>query len=116
MELLHLELFAERFVDMSRCGRLLHHFKLGKIPLLLSQFHAIARSQLTLILLFKLVDGGRLDALWRGQVQLAVHPSIVLDESLQVLLDEGHAEDVDNLWSLLIILNQQLINQVFELL
>ena len=91
MELLHLKLLAERFVDVCRCCRLFHHFKLCDVPLLLPQLHAIAGCQLTLILLFKLVDGGRLNAFWRGQVQLAIHPPLIINEGLEVLLDKGHA-------------------------
>ena len=44
VELLHFELFAKSFVDMCRCCRLFHHFKLCYVPLLLPQFHAIAGS------------------------------------------------------------------------
>ena len=91
VELLHFKLFAERFVDMSSCCRLFHHFKLCDVPLLLPQFHAIAGCQLALILLFKLVDSGRLDAFWRSEVQLAVHLPIILDKFLQILIHKGHA-------------------------
>ena len=49
-------------------------------------------------------------------MQLRVHPPIILDEGLEILLHEGHAQDVDNLRALFVILNEQLIYQVFKFL
>ena len=105
MELLQLKLFAKSLVDVggSSCG--FQILKLCQISLLLPELHAIRCSQLTLIFLFQLVDGSRLDTLWRGQMEVCAHTTLVLNKLHHVMLHEWHAQNVDNLWTLLLILH-----------
>ena len=90
--------------------------ELRKVALLFLELHAIGRSQLTLVFLLQFIDCGRLDTLGFCQVEICAHATLVLHKLHHMLLDEGHAQDVQNLWSFLFVFDEQPCNKILHLL
>ena len=93
---------------MGGSRRFLELLELSEIALLFLNFHTISWRQLTFVFLLQPVDGSRLIRLRSGQLQLIVHAALFLHEVHHVLLDEGHAQDFEDLRALLIIFHEHL--------
>ena len=106
LKLTILKLHANRFIDMCCCCGFLELFKLGKISLFFANLHAIGCRELCLILLFQFIDSVWLNTLWRCQMEVSFDASSSLNEAWDVLLDERHAKNIDDVWPFLLILNQ----------
>ena len=65
----------------------------------------IQLEQPLLVLLFQLVDGSRLDVSGRSECEILTHSALVLDKSHHVLLNEGHAKNINHLWTFFIVFN-----------
>ena len=69
--------------------------------------------QLTFIFLLELVDSGGLDVSRHGEREFTLHTALVLNEAQTKVFYVGHLEDVDDMWSFLFILDEELPHEFF---
>ena len=108
VKLLHHQLLSNSIINVCLMRSFLKFLKFCQVALFFPKLYSICWCKLAFIFLLQLIDGGWLDTLRFCQVEIRAHTTLVLNKLHHVLLHKGHAQDIQHLRSLLLILDQEL--------